>query len=84
MGGSQCLYGVTLLMHYCDAHFESLMSHIDSVSKVPCWWSCREWAEGCQSKDETYFSKWATSQEPQYFYIGCADSRVSVSPFTAP
>ena len=40
---------------------------------------CREWSEACQSKDSSYFSKWGTSQAPEYFYIGCADSRVSVS-----
>lgn len=37
----------------------------------------QKWAEACQSKDPSYFSKWGTSQAPEYFYIGCADSRVS-------
>ncbi|CAK0785899.1 hypothetical protein CVIRNUC_009112 [Coccomyxa viridis] len=37
----------------------------------------KKWSEACCSKDSDYFSKWATSQSPEYFYIGCADSRVS-------
>ena len=44
---------------------------------------CRKWSEACCSKDSDYFSKWATSQSPEYFYIGCADSRVSVRRYPA-
>lgn len=39
----------------------------------------RAWAKQASTQDSTYFSKWATSQSPDYLFIGCADSRVPVS-----
>ena len=34
-------------------------------------------------KDPEYFSRWGNSQEPDFLYIGCADSRVPVRPATS-
>ena len=46
------------------------------------WWPLhtRSWAQEMVGKDPNYFSRWANTQEPDYLYIGCADSRVPVRP----
>lgn len=39
---------------------------------------CREWAAKMQQEKPDYFSSLAGGQAPEYFWIGCADSRVPV------
>jgi len=36
----------------------------------------REWASGIVAEQPDFFSKLAAQQSPEYFWIGCADSRV--------
>ena len=36
----------------------------------------REWAHGITSRDPQFFRKLSRLQEPEYLWIGCADSRV--------
>ncbi len=36
----------------------------------------RHWSAARQSEDPTYFSRLAKGQTPEYFWIGCCDSRV--------
>jgi carbonic anhydrase len=36
----------------------------------------RKWAESKSANDPDYFPKLAKEQHPEYFYIGCSDSRV--------
>jgi carbonic anhydrase len=36
----------------------------------------REWAESVERRSPGFFSKLARQQSPEYFWIGCADSRV--------
>lgn len=40
--------------------------------------SNRKWVERCKSLDSSYFEKLSMGQSPEYLYIGCSDSRVSV------
>ncbi len=42
----------------------------------------RAWVQGLNSVDGDYFKKLSLSQAPKYFWIGCADSRVSESVIT--
>jgi len=41
-----------------------------------------QWAEQVLKRDPEYFSARATSQAPQYLWIGCSDSRVSANLIT--
>ncbi len=38
----------------------------------------KEWVEKCKALDKSYFEKLSLGQNPDYLYIGCSDSRVSV------
>ncbi len=38
----------------------------------------RKWVERCTASDPNYFEKLSMGQNPEYLYIGCSDSRVSV------
>lgn len=42
----------------------------------------RTWAEGRIAEDPTYFSRLAKQQNPEYFWIGCSDSRVPANQIT--
>jgi carbonic anhydrase len=42
----------------------------------------REWATAMKAADPEYFHKRANKQEPQFLYIGCADSRVPANVVT--
>ena len=39
----------------------------------------RKWVEKTNKEDPTFFKKLAAGQSPDYLYIGCSDSRVSIS-----
>ena len=39
----------------------------------------REWVKGQIEKDSDYFKKLSMGQKPEYLYIGCSDSRISVA-----
>jgi carbonic anhydrase len=36
----------------------------------------REWAQRCKRDDPEYFERLSRTQQPEYLWIGCADSRV--------
>ncbi|MDB5775155.1 MAG: yadF, partial [Herbaspirillum sp.] len=36
----------------------------------------REWAAAITARDPGFFKKLASQQAPEYFWIGCSDSRV--------
>ena len=36
----------------------------------------REWAQRCKREDPEYFERLSRTQQPEYLWIGCADSRV--------
>jgi len=36
----------------------------------------REWAQRCKRDDPQYFQRLSQTQQPEYLWIGCADSRV--------
>ncbi len=38
----------------------------------------RNWVEQCTARDSSFFEKLSMGQSPEYLYIGCSDSRVSV------
>ena len=40
---------------------------------------CREWAARMRAEKPDFFSSLANQQAPEYFWIGCSDSRVPVS-----
>ena len=42
----------------------------------------RLWAEGIHASDPEFFAKLAGQQSPQYFWIGCSDSRVPANQIT--
>ncbi len=42
----------------------------------PLFDSNREWAEKIQQEDPTFFERLSQQQQPEYLWIGCADSRV--------
>ena len=42
----------------------------------------RAWAQSLKDADKEYFEKMALGQAPKYFWIGCADSRVSETVIT--
>lgn len=44
--------------------------------------SNRAWAQSLKEADKDYFQKMALGQTPKYFWIGCADSRVSEAVIT--
>ena len=39
----------------------------------------REWVDKVNKEDPTFFPKLGSGQSPEYLYIGCSDSRVSIS-----
>lgn len=39
----------------------------------------REWAEKVNAENPEFFPEMAKGQTPEYLWIGCADSRVTVS-----
>lgn len=39
----------------------------------------REWVDKVNKDDPTFFPKLGSGQSPEYLYIGCSDSRVSIS-----
>lgn len=41
--------------------------------------SNKQWAEGILKKDPAFFQKLQQQQSPEYFWIGCSDSRVPAS-----
>ncbi len=41
-----------------------------------------EWSETIKKEDPTFFSELAVSQQPEYLWIGCADSRVPAEHLT--
>lgn len=43
--------------------------------------SCARWAAELTEQDPEYFAKLAASQNPDYLYIGCSDSRVPPNEF---
>lgn len=42
----------------------------------------REWVENKNKEDPEFFSILGQGQSPTYLYIGCSDSRVSISNLT--
>ncbi len=42
----------------------------------------KKWAAKIIAKDKTFFKKLADGQNPEYFWIGCSDSRVSANEVT--
>jgi len=36
----------------------------------------KQWAKKTKQKDPSFFEKLSKQQHPQYFWIGCSDSRV--------
>ena len=42
----------------------------------------RRWVAAKRVNDDGYFERLAESQQPAYFYIGCADSRVPANEIT--
>ena len=42
----------------------------------------REWLESKNEKDEEFFKKYLSVQNPEFFYIGCSDSRVPANMIT--
>lgn len=42
----------------------------------------KKWAEKMSAKDKTFFKKLEDGQNPEYFWIGCSDSRVSANEVT--
>lgn len=42
----------------------------------------KKWAAKIIAKDKTFFKKLADEQNPEYFWIGCSDSRVSANEVT--
>ena len=44
--------------------------------------SNRAWAKSVRETDPDYFERRAASQEPQFFFIGCCDSRVAAELLT--
>jgi carbonic anhydrase len=42
----------------------------------------RAWAEGIRAEDPEFFLKLTRQQAPQYFWIGCSDSRVPANQIT--
>lgn len=44
--------------------------------------SNRAWAKSVRETDPDYFERRAASQEPQFFFIGCCDSRVAAEMLT--
>ena len=36
----------------------------------------RQWAQSCKREDPEYFERLSRTQQPEYLWIGCADSRV--------
>ena len=58
------------------AHWRAWWIQSDKPQGAPSL--CREWAAESVASDPTFFSKWASTQAPEYLFIGCADSRVPV------
>jgi carbonic anhydrase len=44
--------------------------------------SNREWADAMVSSDPEFFTRLANQQSPEYFWIGCSDSRVPANQIT--
>ena len=66
----------------CVLLFSMPWSYVD-VSNHQQRPATRSWAQEMVGKDPEYFSRWGSSQEPDFLYIGCADSRVPVRPATS-
>lgn len=46
--------------------------------------ACRQWAADRVDEDPDYFNRLLAQQAPEYFWIGCADSRVPVGVLSTP
>ncbi|MEI7929749.1 MAG: carbonic anhydrase, partial [Verrucomicrobiales bacterium] len=42
----------------------------------------RDWADAMISSDPAFFKRLAAQQSPEYFWIGCSDSRVPANQIT--
>lgn len=60
----------------CSCHGKRTKEEQDYANLTNILENNRKWVDSTTSKDPEFFARLAKGQQPKYFYIGCADSRV--------
>jgi len=62
-----------------DGAVDEKLRHSDDPALERLFVKNREWVDATNKEDPGFFKKLGAGQSPEYLYIGCSDSRVSVA-----